>query len=86
MKRFIGYFLIAILGGSVSLGLYKAFESKLVILDRKPAGIPVRQVAYNPVVSMNLPDFEAAAAASINAVVHVKSEFQKKSLVYDDFF
>ncbi|MEI7983146.1 MAG: Do family serine endopeptidase, partial [Bacteroidota bacterium] len=31
-------------------------------------------------------DFEAAAAVSVHAVVHIKSDFQKKSMVYDDFF
>ncbi len=87
MKKYIGLFLMAVLGGIVSLGLYKAFEKKNTINYPDPQGIPVQQVAlYGPGAPGNLPDFETAASISVHAVVHIKSEFQKKSLVYDDFF
>jgi serine protease Do len=86
MKKIAGIFLIALLGGAVSLGLYKAFEKKQHFFNSRPEGIPIRQVSYNPSAAFESPDFEAAAAISIHAVVHIKSEFQKKSLVYDDFF
>jgi len=86
MKRFAGLFLMALLGGVVSLGLYKAFEKRSLISNSNPAGIPFKQVSFNPGASFNQPDFEAAASISVHAVVHIKSEFQKKSLVYDDFF
>ena len=86
MKRIAGIFLIALLGGAVSLGLYKAFEKEQYFFNSRPEGIPIEQVSYNPSAAFNQPDFEAAAAISIHAVVHIKSEFQKKSLVYDDFF
>lgn len=86
MKRIAGIFLIAMLGGMVSLGLYKTFEKKQIFRSSGPEGIPVRQVNFNPSAASNLPDFEAAAELSVHAVVHIKSEFQKKSLVYDDFF
>ena len=87
MKKYIGLFLMAVLGGIVSLGLYKAFEKRNAIYYPRPEGIPARQVAlYGPGAPGNLPDFETAASISVHAVVHIKSEFQKKSLVYDDFF
>ncbi|MEI6175060.1 MAG: trypsin-like peptidase domain-containing protein [Bacteroidota bacterium] len=86
MKRIAGIFLIAMIGGAVSLGLYKAFEKRQIYSNSRPEGIPIRQVNYNPSAAFNQPDFEAAAAASVHAVVHIKSEFQKKSMVYDDFF
>ncbi len=86
MKRIIGIFLIAIAGGAVSLGLYKAFEKKPSYYYYRPDTLPVQKVSYHPSSAYNLPDFEAAAERSIHAVVHIKSEFQKKSLVYDDFF
>ena len=86
MKRIAGILLIAMIGGAVSLGLYKAFEKKQVSFNSRPDGIPIRQVNYNPSAAFNQPDFEAAAAISVHAVVHIKSEFQKKSMVYDDFF
>jgi serine protease Do len=86
MKRIAGIFLIALIGGAVSLGLYKAFERRQPFFNTRPEGIPIRQVSYNPSAAFNQPDFEAAAAISVHAVVHIKSEFQKKSMVYDDFF
>lgn len=87
MKKYVGIFLVAVMGGVVSLGLYRAFEKRNTIYYPKPEGIPARQVAlYGPGAPGNLPDFETAASASIHAVVHIKSEFQKKSMVYDDFF
>jgi len=86
MKRIAGIFVIALIGGAVSLGLYKAFEPARLLSGQRASGIPVRPVSYSPGPALNLPDFEAAAANSVHAVVHIKSEFQKKSLVYDDFF
>ena len=86
MKRIAGIFLIAMIGGAVSLGLYKTFEKKQSYFINRPEGIPIRKVGYNPSAAFNQPDFEAAAAISVHAVVHIVSEFQKKSLVYDDFF
>jgi len=87
MKKYVGIFLIAVMGGAASLGLYKAFEKKSTVYNSKPEGIPARQVAlYGPSAQGNLPDFETAASISVHAVVHIKSDFQQKSLVYDDFF
>jgi Do/DeqQ family serine protease len=86
MKRIAGLFLIALAGGLSALGIYKAFENKHLTIASRPQGIPVQQVNYNPSAAFNLPDFEQSASMSVHAVVHIKSEFQKKSLVYDDFF
>jgi serine protease Do len=87
MKRVVGIFLIALAGGVIALGLYRVFDKKQVpysysIQDR----IPVSRTNYEPGLSFNEPDFETAAALSVHAVVHVKTEFQRKSSVYDDFF
>jgi serine protease Do len=87
MKRVVGFFLIAMAGGVIALGLYKVLEKKQVpysytIQDR----IPVSRTNYMPGAPFNEPDFETAAAISIHAVVHVKTEFQRRSSVYDDFF
>lgn len=86
MKRIAGLFLIAFAGGLFAIGIYKAFENRIVASYSKPQGIPIQKVSYNPSAAFNLPDFEEAASLSVHAVVHIKSEFQKKSLVYDDFF
>ena len=87
IKNIIAVFLIAMAGGAVTLGLYRISEKKQVPSyiyshDR----IPVRQVVYEPEAAFNQPDFETAASISVHAVVHIKTEFQRKSNVYDDFF
>jgi serine protease Do len=88
MKKIVGIFLIALAGGVAALGLNKVFEKKqspgyyISAKDR----LPVSKTDYMPGAAFNQPDFEAAAAVSIHAVVHVKTEFQRKSGVYDDFF
>lgn len=88
MKKIVGIFLIALLGGVAALGLNKLFEKKesagyyMSSKDR----LPVSKTEYMPGAAFNQPDFETAADISVHAVVHVKTEFQRKSNVYDDFF
>jgi serine protease Do len=85
MKRFVAVFLIALAGGAVALGLSRVFDNRTAHL-RSAVGptIPVREVGFAP--AGNLPDFEQAAALSVHAVVHIRTEFERKSIVYDDFF
>ncbi|MGA3013379.1 MAG: Do family serine endopeptidase [Bacteroidales bacterium] len=87
MKRLIGLFLVALLGGVVALGAYKLLEKKdpHYIYAAAPQ-MSLRPVNYIPGTPFNEPDFETAAATSVPAVVHIKTEFQRKSDVYDDFF
>ena len=87
MKRLIGLFLMAIAGGVVALASYKLIEkSHPSQLYGTEMQIPVHAASYVPGAALNQPDFETAAAISVHAVVHIKSEFQNKSSVYDDFF
>jgi serine protease Do len=87
MKRIVGLFLIAIAGGIVALASYKLIEKKNpVYLYSSNPQIPVHAASYINGMPLNTPDFEAAAAISVHAVVHIKSEFRSKSGVYDDFF
>jgi Do/DeqQ family serine protease len=87
MKRLIGLFLIAVAGGAFALGTYRLIENRHPYYVY-PAGqlVPLRPVNYIPGTPFNEPDFETAAASSIHAVVHIKTEFERKSNVYDDFF
>ena len=74
MKRVIGFFLIALAGGVVALGLYKVFEKKQVPYSySNQYRVPVSRVNYTPGAPLNDPDFETAAAISVHAVVHVKT-------------
>jgi serine protease Do len=85
MKRVIGIFLIALMGGVIALGLYKMFEKRQVSYSYQER-VPVSRADFMPSAAFNEPDFETAAAISVHAVVHVKTEFERKSSVYDDFF
>jgi serine protease Do len=85
LKKIAAIFLIAVAGGAVALGLSRVFEKKTHLVSSIQPTIPVRQAS---IVAMpgDVPGFEDAAAISIHAVVHIKTEFQKKSMVYDDYF
>jgi serine protease Do len=86
MKRFVAVFLIALAGGAAALGLSKVFEPRTVRLHSSTGpAVPVREVSFSPVAG-NLPDFEQAAALSVHAVVHIRTQFERKSVVYDNFF
>jgi Do/DeqQ family serine protease len=89
MKKFIGSLLIAFAGGVVALGAYSLIEKK-----NSPAPVQIqteRTPAYmasmpGTVSTMVLPDFTQAAANTVHSVVHIKTEYQRKSSVYDNFF
>ncbi len=86
MKKIVVGLLIAIAGGAVSLGLFHLVERESPVYSDIPVSIPVKPASFASNTPMNLPDFEAAAELSVNAVVHIKTKFQRKSLVYNDFF
>ncbi|MFO7613229.1 MAG: trypsin-like peptidase domain-containing protein [Bacteroidales bacterium] len=41
---------------------------------------------YLPVMPFNGPDFTTAAEKTVHGVVHIRSEFTRKTTMYDDFF
>lgn len=89
MKKILGSFLIAIAGGVVALGAYSLIDRKN---ENDTSSVQREQVpAYmasmpGTVSTMVLPDFTEAAANTVHAVVHIKTEYQRKSSVYDYFF
>jgi len=94
MKKFAGFLLIAILGGIISISIYKLFENESKASpDLMVENIPVHTTSFNPspvslvgATPSMLPDFTTAAENTINAVVHIKTEYQRKSNYYDYFF
>jgi len=86
MKKIAALFLVALAGGAVALGLFIVLENKVPLYSDIPVSVPVTQTSYSASAPMNLPDFEAAADLTVHAVVHIKTQFQRKSMVYDDFF
>jgi len=86
MKKYVGYFLVAVLGGLISLGGYALLLKNSGNLQGVPQqSTPVQLASITGVASTN-PDFTAAAQNSIHAVVHVKTEYTKKNSMYDNFF
>ena len=86
MKKIAGILSIAISGGIVALGLFHLIERAEPVYSDIPPPIPLHQASFTSTALVNLPDFEVAAELSVNAVVHIKTKFQRKSMVYDDFF
>jgi Do/DeqQ family serine protease len=87
MKRIAGSLLIAIAGGIIALAAYSIIDKKnepaIVEQPRVPAYLAGLSGTSGPMV---LPDFTVAANNTVHAVVHIKTEYQRKSSVYDYFF
>ncbi|OQX80875.1 MAG: hypothetical protein B6D61_01475 [Bacteroidetes bacterium 4484_249] len=87
MKKYLGYFLVAILGGVVFAIAYTYLESNdksgtLISQEQ----LPVVQANYTPHSAVIGPDFVDAADITVHAVVHIKAELQQRNQVYNDFF
>ncbi len=94
MKQFKFYqlFLVALMGGIVSvLGMktYDYFAEKKNPTHKGTSinvGMPVQYTNYLPNLSGSNLDFTFAAEMTVHAVVNIRTEYQQKSSVYDDFF
>ncbi|MGY5350957.1 trypsin-like peptidase domain-containing protein [Wenyingzhuangia sp. IMCC45533] len=76
MKQHIKLFVVALLGGFVSLTTYHYFVKSEVIVEKEVEKInqfPVYTSNTNVVAAETLTDFTKAAEATVNAVVHVKN-------------
>jgi Do/DeqQ family serine protease len=86
MKKYAGYFIVAMLGGLISLGGYTLLQKNTNQLQGVPQqSAPVQLASMTGLPSTN-PDFTSAANISIHAVVHVKTEYARKNSMYDNFF
>lgn len=85
MKRWIVLFLIAVAGGVAALGIEKIFDKQEPIRGYE-SPVRLRNVDYVPGTAFSEPDFEGAAAITVHAVVHIRTEFQRRSDSYDNFF
>jgi len=86
MKKYAGYFLMAVLGGFISLGGYALIQKSTGKVQGVPQQTtPVQLASMSGMASTN-PDFTLAANTSIHAVVHVKTEYARKNSMYDNFF
>jgi Do/DeqQ family serine protease len=86
MKKYAGFFLMAVLGGLISLGGYALFQKNSTRLEGVPQQAAPIQLAGLTGVAPAYPDFTVAANTSIHAVVHIKTEYARKNSMYDNFF
>lgn len=83
MKKIITVFLIAAIGGAVSLGLNRIFFQPQSPVAGAANASPVRLAGYSS--GGKLPDFTASAEQSVHAVVHVTTKFTTQQTYYDPF-
>jgi len=90
MKKYIGFFIVALLSASLSIGLFNYFENNTVQNERSEiqsdSQYKAYQTRFTPSTAVTGPDFRIAAQKSVDAVVHIRSQFLRKSSGYDDFF
>lgn len=89
MKKNVWVFLLAFLGGFMafimSTMIFKS-EDRGGVFNSATTSLPVHQANFFPGKEVIAPDFVDAAERTIHAVVHIKTQYQRKSSVYDDFF
>lgn len=90
MKKFLSLVLAAVLGAAltwavVSIQGKKAAEESIPVSLREkvPVSLASDVQVYSPQI---LPDFTEAASKSINAVVHIMTQYQRQTSMYDYFF
>lgn len=86
MKKYTGFFLMAVLGGLVSLGGYALIQKNTGKLSGVPQQVIPAQLASMSGAPNGYPDFTVPANNSIHAVVHIKTEYARKNSMYDNFF
>ncbi len=87
MKRIINYLLVGLLGVLTSFIIIRYIENKPEkIISLQQEQLPVHHTNIPITNPENTMDFVIAAEKSINTVVHIRTQFENKSGVYDDFF
>jgi serine protease Do len=93
MKRFISLLVAALLGGLVSVFVFQHFFAENTVTNNKP-GVQLEGLHHTPAslarymtkLPTTLPDFTLVAEMTVNAVVHIRTEYERPSSVYEDFF
>jgi serine protease Do len=94
MKKILSFLLVGITGGIIGASAFfiagnnqKQNEPKRYVAPEKTYTIPAHYASMStPVAAQLIPDFTNAAELTINAVVHIRTEYTRKSSVYDHFF
>jgi serine protease Do len=87
MKRTLVLIFAAFLGGIIAIASVKVIENSRKSTHWEVAErTPFSQASYEAHAPVNGPDFVDAAAKTVHAVVHIKTEYQQKSTTFDYFF
>ncbi len=87
MKKTLSFLIVFILGGLLFYIITVFSTNKETArLHDDPDPAPVHQAGISAPLPVNGPDFTEAARKTVDAVVHIRSQFRTKSQDYDDFF
>src|SRR6056297_2266509 len=92
MKKFLSMLLIATLGGFAAVFMQKLFFSDSIDSSSssnqrtiESSSLPSAFTHYLSDVPTTLPDFAVVAEMTVNAVVHIRAEFERPSSLYEQF-
>ncbi len=87
MKKFIAYSTVFLLGGLLFYAITLISHKKETEnFAGQAEQVPVQQAGYYGLPPVEGPDFTEAARRTVDAVVHIRSQFRTRSQGYDDFF
>jgi len=95
MKKIVSYLLIGITGGLIGASVFfiagntqKSIEVPKERVEEKTPTLPAHYASMSSATNSAqlIPDFTKAAELTVNAVVHIRTEYTRKSSVYDHFF
>jgi len=87
MKKFLSFLIVFLFGGLLFYAITIYFPgNEALVFQGKPDQAPTHQAGLYGPAPVNGPDFTEAASKSVDAVVHIRSQFRTKSQGYDDFF
>ncbi len=97
MKKNLGFLLASLLGGVLSIFIFSQFNEKNTseVNNMQSESVPVHLASnqapvhlasnYAPVIQ-ELPDLTSSAEKAVHAVVHIRTEYERKNQYYDDYF
>ncbi len=85
-KIFALMLIAAISGGLIAITTYKTIEKKNKVNSIWDQSTPSQYTNYATNTANQGCDFTQAAEMTVHAVVNIKTEFQKRTTLYDDFF
>ncbi len=93
MKKVFGLFFVALLGGITAIGITHYFftlENDNVVVSHtippRSERVPASFASQGGGGGLGLPDFTAVSEMTVDAVVHIRTEFERSSSPYQDYF